>query len=93
LDGEDVIPFLSAKKPARERTFCWRLPRPNEYFGQKAVRRGRWKYICDRETELLFDLQKDSSEKRNLAFQHPDEVQALRAALAEWERQLPAVRP
>jgi arylsulfatase A-like enzyme len=93
LDGEDVIPFLSAKKPARERTFCWRLPRPNEYFGQKAVRRGRWKYICDRETELLFDLQKDSSEKRNLAFQHPDEVQALRAALAEWERPLPAVRP
>jgi arylsulfatase A-like enzyme len=93
LDGEDLVPLLSAKKPARERTFYWRLPRPDEYFGQKAVRRGRWKYVYDRESELMFDLEKDSSEKRNVAFQHPDEVRTLRAALAEWESHLPAVRP
>jgi arylsulfatase A-like enzyme len=92
-DGEDLVPLLSAKKPVRERTFYWRLPRPNDYFGQKAVRRGRWKYVYDRESELLFDLEKDSSERRNVAFHHPDEVHALRAALAEWESHLPAVRP
>jgi arylsulfatase A-like enzyme len=93
LDGEDLAPLLSAKKPARERTFYWRLPRPNEYFGQMAVRRGRWKYVYDRETELLFDLEKDSSERRNLAFQHPEELRALRTAMIEWERQLLAVKP
>ncbi len=92
-DGEDLVPLLSAKKPARERTFFWRLPRPDDYFGQRAVRRGRWKYIYDRETELLFDLEKDSSERRNVAFQHPDQIHALRTALAEWESRLPAVKP
>ncbi len=58
LDGEDVVPLLTGKQPARERTFFWRLPRPDDHFGQKAVRRGKWKYVYDREVELLFDLEK-----------------------------------
>jgi arylsulfatase A len=85
LDGEDVLPILTTKKPAKERTFFWRLPRPDDKFGQKAVRRGKWKYIYDREVELLFDLEKDIGEKHNLAYQHPEVVKELRAALAEWE--------
>jgi arylsulfatase A-like enzyme len=93
LDGEDIVPLLCGKKPARERTFFWRLPRPNEVFGQKAVRRGRWKYIYDRETELLFDLEKDLGERRNLAVRHPDIVQRLRTELAAWERRLPPLTP
>jgi arylsulfatase A-like enzyme len=93
LDGEDVLPILSGQKPQRERTFFWRLPRPDDNFGQRAVRRGKWKYVYDREMELLFDLEKDIGEKRNLAFQHPEVVTELRAALAKWETQLPLVRP
>ncbi len=92
LDGEDVLPILSGQKPPRERTFFWRLPRPDDNFGQKAVRRGKWKYVYDREMELLFDLEKDIGEKRNLAFKHPEVVTELRAALAKWETQLPAVQ-
>jgi arylsulfatase A-like enzyme len=92
LDGEDVLPILAGKKPMRERTFFWRLPRPDEKFGQKAIRRGKWKYVWDREVELLFDLEKDSGERRNLAFQHPTVVKALRQALADWEAKLPAKR-
>jgi arylsulfatase A-like enzyme len=92
LDGEDIVPILSGAKPPRERTFFWRLPRPDALFGQKAVRRGPWKYVYDREVELLFDLEKDSGEKRNLALQHPDVVKDLRAALAQWEATLPAIR-
>jgi arylsulfatase A-like enzyme len=93
LDGEDIVPVLTGKKPARERTLCWRLPRPNPYFGQMAIRRGSWKYVYDREMELLFDLDKDRSEKRNLAYQHPEVVRALRSALAEWDSQFPLERP
>jgi arylsulfatase A-like enzyme len=85
LDGEDIVPLLSGKKPPRERTFFWRLPRPDGRFGQMAVRRGKWKWVYDREMELLFDLEKDIGEKRNLAFQHPDVVKELRTALMEWE--------
>jgi len=88
-DGEDVVPLLAGKRPPRERTFFWRLPRPDEHFGQKAVRRGRWKYVVDRETELLFDLEKDVGERRNLAFRHPEVVRELRDALADWEATLP----
>jgi hypothetical protein len=43
--------------------------------------------------ELLFDLDKDPSEKRNLAFQHREEIMASRMAMAEWESKLPPVRP
>jgi arylsulfatase A-like enzyme len=88
LDGEDVLPIVAGKKPARERTFFWRLNRPDEQFGQKAVRRGKWKYVADREMELLFDLEKDPGERRTLAYQHPEVVAALRKALAEWEKGL-----
>jgi arylsulfatase A-like enzyme len=89
LDGEDVFPILMGTKPPHERTFFWRLPRPDDKFGQSAVRRGRWKYIHDREVDLLFDLTTDIGERRNLAFQHPDVVKSLRAALAEWECKFP----
>jgi arylsulfatase A len=85
LDGEDVLPVLSGQKPERQRTFCWRLPRPDERFGQKAIRRGKWKYIEDRGMGLLFDLEADPSERRNLAYQHPQLVNELRLALALWE--------
>jgi arylsulfatase A-like enzyme len=92
LDGEDIILLLAGKRPRRERTFFWRLPRPDEKFGQKAVRRAKWKYVLDREVELLFDLEKDVGERHNLAYRHPDVVQELRIALAQWEAKLPAIK-
>jgi arylsulfatase A-like enzyme len=93
LDGEDVIPVLSGRQPPRERTFFWRLQRPDEKFGQKAVRRGHWKYIHDREVDLLFDLKEDIAEKRNLAFQYPEMVKELRDAFMQWNRQFSAAKP
>ena len=92
LDGEDVLPILAGRQPLKERTFFWRLPRPDEKFGQRAVRRGKWKYVYDREVELLFDLEKDIGERTNLAYQHPAVVKELRAALAAWEATLPGAK-
>ncbi len=90
LDGEDVLPVLAGKKPTKTRTFFWRLHRPGETFGQRAVRRGKWKLIEDRGVELLFDLEEDRGERRNLAYRQPKIVTELRRALAEWEAGLPA---
>ena len=59
-------------------------------FGQRAVGNGHWKYIYDREAELLFDLEKDIGERRNLAFERPEIVKYLHAAHAEWERRVSA---
>ena len=93
LDGEDILPILSGKQPNRSRTFFWRLPRPNQVFGQIAARQGQWKYIYDREMELLFDLDKDPGERRNLANQHPEIIGGIRRAVIGWENDLPNVRP
>jgi len=96
LDGENIISLLAGREKPRDRTFFWRLPRPDDQFGQKAVRRGKWKYIHDRDTDLLFDLVADRGERHNLAYEHPDIVRDLKQALADWESKLPVppeVRP
>jgi arylsulfatase A-like enzyme len=93
LDGEDVIPLLNGKQPPKERTFFWRLPHPNDHWGQKAVRAGKWKYVFDRETHMLFDMEKDISERHNLAYENPELIKKLRAELGEWESKLPVPKP
>lgn len=93
LDGDDVLPILAGKQPERVRTFFWRLPRPDAEFGMKAVRQGTWKYVFDREGELLFDLKNDIGERTNLAYRHPQVVAELRRALEQWEKTLPPPRP
>jgi hypothetical protein len=34
---------------------------------------------------LLFDLQNDPGERRDLAAQHPDKVSAMRKLIVNWE--------
>ncbi len=92
LDGIDLMPMLMNQKEVRERTLFWRLPRPEAKYGQRAVRRGNWKYIFDRECDLLFDLANDPGERNNLARNEPNRVAESRAALDEWEKTLPATK-
>jgi hypothetical protein len=49
--------------------------------------------VYDREMELLFDLEQDPGERRNLAYRRPEVVETLRMALAAWERQLSTGKP
>jgi arylsulfatase A-like enzyme len=91
LDGEDVLPVLTGKQQGKERVFFWRLQRPGELSGQKAARRGKWKYVLDREVELLFDLEADPGERKTLAYKNPELVGELRKALADWEAKLPDI--
>jgi arylsulfatase A-like enzyme len=91
FDGEDVLAVLAGKKPQQERAFFWRLQRPGERGGQKAVRKGKWKYILDRGVDLLYDLESDPGERKSLAYQHPETVKRLKDAVAAWEAKLPPV--
>lgn len=86
LDGIDLAPILTGSQKPVERTFCWRIDRSDRK--QKAVRQGNWKYIRDGMLELLFNLEDDASERRNLAFRHPEIVARLRQALQDWEADL-----
>jgi arylsulfatase A-like enzyme len=87
LDGIDLIPILTGRAPAFDRTFFWRLSFPGRQ--QKAVRRGRWKLIEDGNTPLLFDVSEDLSERRDLRYAQPSIVSDLRGALNAWEKELP----
>jgi arylsulfatase A len=92
LDGVDIMPILTGKAAERERTLFWRILNPLDPDPQKAVRRGRWKYLREWGTEQLFDLETDPGEIRDLAERNPKIVSELKKELREWERQMPPVK-
>jgi len=91
MDGMDVLPLLSGKQAPFERTFFWRIDRPGRR--QKAVRKGKWKYVWDNGSELLFDLDRDMAERHDLGYQHRDVVLELRKRMTEWEAELARTPP
>jgi arylsulfatase A-like enzyme len=96
LDGRNVLPILQGKAPAAERTFFWRIGGADRK--QKAVRKGKWKYVLDGDAwttrkELLFDLDNDAGERKDLAYRHPEVVEELRGLLANWEAELARTPP
>jgi arylsulfatase A-like enzyme len=91
LDGMNLLPILTGQEKNVERTFCWRIDRSDRR--QKAVRHGKWKYHKDGMIELLFDLDHDIGERRNLAYQNPQVVGRMRQLLADWEADLARTPP
>lgn len=91
LDGMDVLPVLAGKQPAVERTFYWRIDRQNSH--QHAVRQGKWKYLRIEKVELLFDLDADLAETRDLSSQQPALVAKLRELYEKWQADVDRHRP
>jgi arylsulfatase A-like enzyme len=85
LDGVDLVPYLTgaAKGRPHDRLF-WRAG------AQKAVRLGDWKLIdSPREgAPMLFNLSEDIGEQKNLLRAEPNKLEELRAAMAEWEKEM-----
>jgi arylsulfatase A-like enzyme len=90
-EGIDILPSLAGQAPVVERQLFWRILRPERQ--QKAVRSGRWKMLVDGGLYLLFDLNDDPGERRDLAAQHTDLVVKLKALLAEWEKDVDQKTP
>jgi hypothetical protein len=57
------------------------------------VRKGKWKYVWDTNSEILFDLDSDMAERHDLGYQHRDVVLALRKLMAKWEAELARTPP
>jgi arylsulfatase A-like enzyme len=94
VDGVNLLPYLTGKNAgAPHEALYWR-------FGpQKAVRKGQWKLVDWRDFDKkhdsgwqLYDLNKDVSEKNNLAAAHPELVTELSAAWHAWDKQNMAPR-
>jgi arylsulfatase A-like enzyme len=88
LDGASLFPAIENPASAPERTFFWRLAMPSG--AMKAARKGKWKYVVDGNTPMLFDLDLDIGERRDTLATHPEIARELGRALADWERSLGA---
>ncbi len=91
FDGLNLLPMLTGAQPERERTFYWRIDRTGRK--QKAVRHGTWKYLQDGNVELLFNLQTDLGERRDVYRDHPQIMADLKQRLAAWETELAKHQP
>ncbi len=88
-DGINLLPIITGADPERERTFYWRIQRGLRT--QWAIRHGKWKYLFDADTnELLFDLESDISERRNLYYEHQDVAVDLKARYKAWASEMDA---
>lgn len=86
LDGLDISGYLAGRSALPgQRVLSWR-------FGeQRALRRGSWKYYGYMgEIELLFDLDADPGEERDLSQDHPELLAELQGLYQEWESELVA---
>lgn len=88
LDGVNLLPLISEEEALPSRQLYWRADH-YDFGGQRAVRDGRWKYIEHDNTQFLFDLDADESERINQFSAQPDIVNELRADLDAWERRFP----
>jgi arylsulfatase A-like enzyme len=82
----DLLPFLTNHATgAPHETLFWKLG------GNSAVRKGRWKLFLEprKGVAMLFDLETDPAEKRDLSAEHPEMFEELKALYAQWDSSLP----
>ena len=87
LDGVSIAQSLRDSTHTVERPLFWRM----KHRGQRALRKGDWKYLRVDGIDYLFNLQQDERERANQASIRPDLLQALRQDWEAWNLTMPAV--
>ena len=88
-EGIDLLPQL-AGGGVIERTLFWRIQGAGR--NQRAVRRGRWKYLRDGQYEFLFDLESGAGEQQDLTATRAALLPEFRTLLRAWEADVDASR-
>ena len=85
LDGVNLTPFLNGEKNGS--------PHETLFFNTTkhgAIRQGQWKLVlAPNGPSALFDLEKDTEEKHNLASVEPDRVKSLEETWQTWRAKMP----
>ena len=97
-DGESLPDVLLGKSEAsrKQPLFFRRPPDRDSFYGVKdlpdlAVRSGKWKLLCeyDGADALLYDMQTDRGETKDLSKKHPEVVSRLTKAVIAWHKSMP----
>ncbi len=86
LDGMNLIPLIQSTASVVNRDLFWRSSQA--HIAQKAVRSGKWKYFSEGENQLLFDLDEDIGERKNLFYQNQAKAKELRLKFENWEKEI-----
>jgi choline-sulfatase len=88
--SESLVPWLVQPREAQPRDFT-----VSESHAFVAVRTTQSKLILSRtgSEEVLYDLEADPAETKNLAPERPDEVERLKGFLARWQSGLRVTEP
>jgi arylsulfatase A-like enzyme len=87
LDGVSLMRILADPAATFERPLYWRM----NHRGQRALRRGDWKYLRVDEHDYLFDLSTDERERANRGGRDPARLAALRADWEAWNATMPPI--
>jgi arylsulfatase A-like enzyme len=86
FDGKSLMPLLSDQtKPWHERALFVHNQRVDfpEKYKEYQVLTERWRLV-KRDTEELYDIDKDPGQRKDVADQHPEVVKALHQKYEEW---------
>jgi arylsulfatase A-like enzyme len=89
LDGVSLMPVLRDPTHSFDRPLHWRM----NHRGQRALRKGDWKYLRVDGHDYLFNLAADERERANLAIREPHRLSDLRAAWERWNHSMPPIPP
>jgi len=85
LDGVDLL----SNNIDKQRVLYWRYPPKNMNIRpQFAIRQGKWKLIHDTNSKLLFNLDEDPSERKDLGYRFPSVKDRLIKKLELWKEQM-----
>ena len=85
-DGISIVPELLGKKQPKHEYLYWEYP---EGGGSKAIRMGKWKGLIlnirkeGEDKMMLFDLEKDLREQKDVAAEYPEVIAQMRAKMNE----------
>ncbi len=87
LDGVSMLPILENTTASFQRTLHWRM----NHRGQRALRKGDYKYLRVDGIDYLFNIVADERERANLAPVEPARLAAMRCAWEAWNASMPPV--